>query len=285
MSRGLEVFGVHGELVQFKIEEAKAVVSEKLNPSWIKQRTVGKATLSYIGGQTVIRLLNKAFNYQWSFEIVQEEIVPSQPKLNKYAKAGQDPLEPQPPVVKVLGRLTIPGIGVKEQYGSKVLIGGASEQESAFKSASTDALKKCASLLGIGLELYGEDEGMDDVVEVASTPSTVVAPKQQTPKQQTPTVEEQVDEMFKEEEAPKVDKTQQAAPQQTASPVASVWNPEDISRLKDLKAILGIPQTQNELLNPYVREFFDNQDVTFSHITPDNIKAVNIFLAKKAEAI
>ena len=286
MSKGLEVFGVHGELVQFKIEEAKAVVSEKLNPSWIKQRTVGKTTLSYIGGQTVIRLLNKAFNYQWSFEIVSEEIVPSVPKLNKYAKAGQDPLEPQPPVVKVLGRLTIPGIGVKEQYGSKVLIGGASEQESAFKSASTDALKKCASLLGIGLELYGEDEGMDDVVEVASTPSTVVPPQQQAP-----TVEEQVDQMFKQEQAPKVDTThqappqQQAAPQQTASPVAGGWNPDDISRLKDLKAILGIPQTQNELLNPYVREFFDNPDVTWSHITPDNIKAVNIFLAKKAEAI
>lgn len=49
--------------------------------------------------------------------------------------------EPQPPVAKVLGRLTVPGLAIKEQYGSKVLVGGATEQESAFKSASTDALK------------------------------------------------------------------------------------------------------------------------------------------------
>ena len=43
--------------------------------------------------------------------------------------------------------------------------------------------------------------------------------------------------------------------------------------------------TDNQQLDPYVREFFDNPNVTFANITPENIKAVNIFLSKKAESI
>lgn len=276
MSNGLHVFDIKAG---FELEQAKTVLEGKLNPSWIKQRQQGGATLSYIGGHTVIRLLNKAFNYQWSFEIVTEEVKESQPKpmydgWGKQRKAvlnadGTHKLEAQPPVAKVLGRLTVPGVGVKEQYGSKVLIGGATEQESAFKSASTDALKKCASLFGIGLELYGDDEGFDDDAVAAAMPQQpqqVAPPTQATPPPTTP-------------QAPPAQ--QQQAPAQTASAPANGWNQDDINRLKELKAILGI--TDNSQLDPYVREFFDNPSVTWSNITPENIKAVNIFLTKKAE--
>lgn len=266
MSKGLEVFQVSPDAIKFVMGKAKEVLEEKLNPKWVKQRTQGKTTLSYIGGHTVIRLLNKAFNYQWSFEIVSEEIVQSIPKFNKYAKEGQEKFEDQPPVAKVLGRLTVPGLGVKEQYGSKVLIGGASEQESAFKSASTDALKKCASLFGIGLELYGDDEGLVDAEEYSQpAPQQKPVTQQQKPVTQPTT-------------------NQSGATQQQASTQANTgeWVQADINRLKDLKSILGI--TDNYQLDPYVREFFDNKEVTFANITPENIKAVNIFLAKKAEA-
>ena len=71
---------------------------------------------------------------------------------------GYPLLEPQPPVTHVLGRLIIPGMGTREQWGSHAMIGGYSEQESAFKSASTDALKKCATMFGFAIELYDNDE-------------------------------------------------------------------------------------------------------------------------------
>lgn len=303
MSKGLEVFHMEPK---FDVENAKRVVEEKLNQSWIKQRKQGGATLSYIGGHTVIRLLNKAFGYQWSFEIVTEEVKESLPKAafsgygqnkkavmetikvlegDKWVDKQVQKMDPQPPVAKVLGRLTVPGLGIKEQYGSKVIIGGATEQESAFKSASTDALKKCASLFGIGLELYGEDEGFDDEVVQAIQPQpmqSVQEPVKQTPslvqepvKQTPPPVQEQ---------APQEPAKQQQAPQQTATQSApGQWNQDDINRLKELKAILGV--TNNAQLDPYVREFFDNPNVTFGNITPDNIKAVNIFLTKKAESL
>ena len=268
---GLDVFGVSQESLNYQLDEAKQTLNGKLNPSWVKQRKQGNATLSYIGGHTVIRLLNKAFNYQWSFEIITEEIVQSLPKFDKYKKEWQD----QPPVAKVKGRLTVPGLGVKEQYGSKVLIGGATEQESAFKSASTDAMKKCASLFGIGLELYGEDEGLettDEIVEQSLPQQTKVQEPAKQP-QQTQT-QQPKQEPVKQEKAPA---------QQPTQTMAGGWVQEDVNRLKDLKQILGI--TDNAQLDPYVREFFDNKDVTWANINPDNIKAVNIFLAKKAEAI
>jgi hypothetical protein len=249
---GLNVFGAQQAVT---LDEAITVLEAKLNPSLIKERKQGNTTLSYIGGHTVIRLLNKAFKYQWSFEIVSEEIVPSQPKVNKYKP--NDPPEAQPPVAKVLGRLTVPGYGVKEQYGSKVLIGGATEQEAAFKSASTDALKKCATLFGIGLELYGDDE---------DAPATGGNGGYNAPAPQQPAAP-----------ASRPAQAQQSAP----APATATWNNEDIQRLKDLKGILGI--TDNNQLDPYVREFMDDSKGTYQNIQPANIKAFNIFLTKKAE--
>lgn len=287
MNKGFEVFNIDPSTQNFQLDNAIGVLEAKLNPSWIKQRTQGSATLSYIGGHTVIRLLNKAFNYQWSFEIVTEEIIESLPKpmydgWGKNRKAvmenGVHKLEAQPPVAKVLGRLTVPGLGIKEQYGSKVLIGGATEQESAFKAASTDSLKKCASLFGIGLELYGDDEGFettDEAVE-AAMPQIPATPVPQTP---TPIAQPIA--------PPKP--TAPPATQSTGATTASqstaqlTWDPTDIQRLKDLKAIMGI--TDNGQLDPFVREFLDTEGVTWQHITPANIKAFNIYLGKKASAM
>lgn len=159
------------------IEEIQAPLDQK----WIKKKGKGRNELSYVSGAVVTRLLNKAFQYQWSFQVITKEVVPSLPKpyqiydqgekryrnvvvtnngTVEYATNTTDPAHylthQQPPVVQVLGRLTIPGYGVREQWGAHVLVGGASEQESGFKSATTDAMKKCASMFGIALEIYDE---------------------------------------------------------------------------------------------------------------------------------
>lgn len=71
---------------------------------------------------------------------------------------GEAVLEPQPPVAHVLLELVIPGLGTRSAWGSKTVLGGASEQESIYKAAATDALKKAASLFGFALELYDDEE-------------------------------------------------------------------------------------------------------------------------------
>lgn len=143
----------------------------------IQQRDAGRGqTLDYISGATVIDILNNTFGYLgWSAEFTKEWVQESVPFFNRYNKGaektthnGQEGTwESQAPVVFVKCKLTVMverdngelHYVTKEAYGSKSVIGKQNEQESTFKAAQTDALKKAASLFGIGLELYrGEEE-------------------------------------------------------------------------------------------------------------------------------
>lgn len=146
--------------IQFP-KKAKEIITSPIPRDLIKTKP-GKAAADYISGSTVTDYLNQAFGYLWSFEVnrawVEEGVAKFNPKYDK------EPV-PQGPVAHVQGRLTvfIPNEDgtmfqiSKEQFGSKAVIGGQMDQEHIFKSAGTDALKKCASLFGIGLELYRDD--------------------------------------------------------------------------------------------------------------------------------
>lgn len=144
-------------------EKAKNIITQPIPSALIKKRQGGgKMMLSYISGSTVIDYLNRAFDYLWSSEIVKSWKEESSDKFNP--KYDDKPL-PQAPVIHVQVRLTvyIPSESGylqlhKDGFGSKEIIGSQSEQADSFKSASTDALKKAASLFGIGLELYRSEE-------------------------------------------------------------------------------------------------------------------------------
>lgn len=104
----------------------------------LKQRkgNLGK-TVTYVEIASVIERLNEACD-SWDFEVVKYE-----------AKDGE---------AIVLGKLTADGV-------TKMAFGGASitvDKEGSIvsladdlKSAMADAVKKAASMLGVGLELYG----------------------------------------------------------------------------------------------------------------------------------
>jgi hypothetical protein len=146
-------------------DKAKEVIKQPIPGALIKTRKGGGGVeLSYISGSTVIDYLNRAFDYLWSSEIVQQWKEESTPKFNP--KYDKEPV-PQNPVVHAKVRLTvyIPTENgsyialTKDGVGSKEVLGGQSDQADNYKAASTDALKKAASLFGIGLELYrSEDE-------------------------------------------------------------------------------------------------------------------------------
>lgn len=107
----------------------------------------GGKKVTYIEGGYVISRLNEAFSpLGWEFRITERGTTD---RKNEKSAEGE---------VWVYGELTIidhkNGFRVtKGQYGQhaiheKVPIGDA------YKAAGTDALKKCASLLGIGLDVY-----------------------------------------------------------------------------------------------------------------------------------
>jgi len=107
----------------------------------------GGKRVSYVEGGYVISKLNEAFSpLGWEFKIVEKGTTE---RKNESSAEGE---------VWVYGELTIIDHKngyrtTKGQYGqhpihTKVPIGDA------YKAAGTDALKKCASLLGIALDVY-----------------------------------------------------------------------------------------------------------------------------------
>ncbi len=225
-----------------RIKQARGVIERKLEPSSIKQRatTYGK-TLDYIEGHTVIALLNEAFDYAWSFEIVSSEVVQG----HDYKPPRGGATKPGHKYVKVLGRLRIPGISteevIKEQYGTKQMFGATDVQETAFKAAATDALKKCATLVGIGAQLYSDPPSEEDV----ETPTT---------------------------SGRSADDIAGLRGEEPEEPVKVDLKEEYVEEIKELKAKLGI--VKNEDLNTFVSEATKGQLKSYKDISNSNAKAV-----------
>lgn len=107
----------------------------------------GGGNWEYVTGTYVKKILNYVFGWNWDFEI-----------LNESVQANQ---------VIVKGKLTVRDKKnnpiIKEQYGRadvKVKKGTKIPLDlgNDYKAATTDALKKCASELGIASDIYGKNE-------------------------------------------------------------------------------------------------------------------------------
>ena len=100
----------------------------------------------YVTGIYVKKVLNYVFGWMWDFEV------------KEHSREGDQ--------VWVLGRLTIntkKGQIIKTQFGrsdSKFWKGTKNflDYGNDLKAATTDALKKCASELGIASDVYGQEE-------------------------------------------------------------------------------------------------------------------------------
>ncbi len=126
----------------------------------------GGMQFSYVEHGYVTERLNLVFGFNWDFEIVDKQILEDE--------------------VIVEARLTVRTPGgqtiVKTQFGGADIKRHASGARSGrplsiaddYKAAASDSLKKCASLLGIGLDLYGRDRPADGDAESAqSAPAAI----------------------------------------------------------------------------------------------------------------
>ena len=117
----------------------KDILCRPFPPELVKQRQgQGGKMLSYVETHAVIARLNEACDDGWSFEIVEHTVLDDE--------------------VIVLAKLTADGV-VKTAFGGTSITrdreGRPLSIADDLKAAGSDALKKAASLLGVGLELYG----------------------------------------------------------------------------------------------------------------------------------
>lgn len=128
---------------------------------------------SYVGHQVITELLNKTFDYAWSWKIIDKGIE----EAREYAKKNKnnynnndnnsETSKPKTYYAWVLGELTYPVYDdkadryvwiSKQSFGGKQIVGNAKVQSQNFKSASSDALKKAASLIGFAKNVYMSPE-------------------------------------------------------------------------------------------------------------------------------
>jgi hypothetical protein len=119
----------------------------------------GGLQFAYVEHGYVTERLNLVFGFNWDFEVVDKQILEDE--------------------VIVEARLTVRTPGgqtiVKTQFGGADIKRHASGAKNGrplsiaddYKAAASDALKKCASLLGIGLDLYGRDRPEDPAPPLA----------------------------------------------------------------------------------------------------------------------
>ena len=136
--------------------ETRNILETPFTRNQIKQRKgLWGKTLDYIEGHSVIHRLNDAFESDWSFTVTQYEILDYE--------------------VIVLAQLKVHDI-TKVQFGSSNITRDSNTGKALcigddLKGAATDALKKCASLLGVGLHLYGEQQNGNDTPPPPSSSS------------------------------------------------------------------------------------------------------------------
>jgi len=139
---------------------AKNVIERPLPQEKIKQRP-GKAgmTYDYVTPDFVIKLLNEAFDYRWSTSIFHQAMYGDTAVVGLNLTvwdADGNPIN-------------------KSQFGSCDALRGMGPGE-AFKGAASDAMKKAATLLGVAIELYNDDEAPKQQFQKPSVPPRPPAP-------------------------------------------------------------------------------------------------------------
>ena len=144
------------------VKEAIAnLIKGKTPIKYVKQRPArGGGNVNYVETYYIVDQLNKLFGFRWNFEVLDEK------------SDGKE--------VIVKGRLTAFGGSnspiVKEQFGQVDRVAGVPLGDQK-KAASSDCLKKCASLFGIALDIYwgkeveyfATEEGEESSIDVGGT--------------------------------------------------------------------------------------------------------------------
>ena len=149
------------DMIQGYNQAQLAIINKGVDPQYISRRDKGSKTYQYVEASYIVELLNKLFGYTWNWELIGDPVIKT--------TGGKDKSGLDKSFVTVKGRLSVPVLNpdgnpkyiwiVKESYGSHLFAGTDPEvQGYSYKSAATDALKKCASMLGIAKNVYMSED-------------------------------------------------------------------------------------------------------------------------------
>ena len=132
------------------LNEAQIIRMVQKTPREHVYRRPGKGgqTFDYVTGSYIEKVLNFVFAWNWDFEIVEHGMIEGHIWVKgRLTVRGQRPGE-------TISKMQFGRAEVKYLKGTKTMLDYGND----LKAASTDALKKCASLLGIASDIYGKAE-------------------------------------------------------------------------------------------------------------------------------
>ena len=127
------------------------LLMQKTPEKFVKSRVIpGGGKADFVETSYVIGMLNLITGYQWDFEVLEEKEAHDQiiirGKLIIHTQNGKELAKTQ------YGRATI-----KYKKDSKITVDYGND----FKAATSDAIKKCASLFGIAWDVYGQEDNRE----------------------------------------------------------------------------------------------------------------------------
>lgn len=144
-----------------------AVLTRPTKAEEIKTRSGGRSgELRYISGDTVIKRLIEATGGHYTVDLVpiganEQTVIFFEESTAKGMKKN----------MLVCVSLSVPNLGTKIGFGIQTLQGG----EDMYKGALTDGLKKAATQLGVGLDLYDESYSPEEEPVVVSIKAQVTS--------------------------------------------------------------------------------------------------------------
>lgn len=174
-------------------------LAARFEPGEHKTKTIGGTGLTYVDGETVVTRLNEVLGFDgWSFEVtdvtVLEDEVYARGRLTVYV--GERTVIREQAGGQIINRTrSIPARPAQEADGDRPAIpaqpaqkGQIIELSNDIKGAITDCLKKCATLVGVGLYLYDPVERAEVKAEMdAARRSGSQRPNQPAPSGPRPT--------------------------------------------------------------------------------------------------
>lgn len=123
------------------------LLKRPFRPEVIKQRKIGGKMVKYVPVDAVIDRLNRACE-TWNYRVIGSTW--ERLKLSRWNDDLKRSEIREVNVFVVIGELEIPGIGARQAQGVQALDDGSGED--LLKGASSDALKKAASLFGVPVD-------------------------------------------------------------------------------------------------------------------------------------
>lgn len=174
------------QVIASVMNEAQFAILRGRTPTrYIKKRPgKGGKTFSYVPHGYVTAVLNRTFGFDWDWEILPQQNGQMFLHLPEVTVPNYDDtktLKMRPASVIVHGKLTVRvrnpadltqvvATITKTSSGEKEVIRGMT-WGGLIKSAESDAFKKCASRLGIALDLYWQDADEDYLSDTDVTPA------------------------------------------------------------------------------------------------------------------